>query len=99
MQRLKEEICKEKTNTVSSSFRTKKLVSFFSLVVILLALAASLFLVNLQRQFQQPEARATGNTYFANPGDNIQSKVSMLQPGDTLIFNDGMYKSLRLDAN
>jgi Bacterial Ig domain/Chondroitinase B len=99
MHYLKEEIWKEQTNTVSSSFRTKKLVSFFSLVVILLALAASLFLVNLQRQFQQPGARAAGNTYVANPGDNIQSKVSMLQPGDTLIFNDGTYKSLRLDTN
>jgi hypothetical protein len=95
----KEKTRKEKTNDISSSFRAKKLVSFFSLVVILLAFPVSLFLVNLQRQPPQSAARAAGNTYFANPGDNIQSKVSVLQPGDTLIFNDGTYKSLRLDTN
>src|SRR6266487_4064517 len=84
-------IFKEKVSDAFSSSR--KLVSFFSLVIILLALPVSLFLVNLQRQFQQPAARAAGSTYYANPGDSLASKVNSLQPGDTLLLNDGVYYS------
>lgn len=42
---------------------------------------------------------AAGNTYSVSPGDNIRQKLSVLQPGDTLIFNDGIYPSLQLDPN
>ena len=49
------------------SLQSRKLVSFFSLVVIMFALPVSLFLVNLQTQFQQYAARAAGNTVTFTP--------------------------------
>src|SRR5438552_191173 len=88
---LREKTRKETTNNLSSSLLARKLISFFSLVVIGFALPGSLFLVNLAAQFQPHAARATGNTIYASPGDNLTTKVSALQPGDTLLLNDGVY--------
>jgi len=34
-----------------------------------------------------------GITYYANPGDNLVAKCSVLLPGDTLILNDGVYQT------
>ncbi len=49
------------------SLQSRKLVSFFSLVVIVFALPFSLFLVNLQAQFQHHAARAAGNSVTFTP--------------------------------
>jgi len=35
----------------------------------------------------------TPTTYFANPGDNLVAKCSVLRAGDTLILNDGTYQT------
>jgi hypothetical protein len=50
-------------------------------------LSSSPFLTQQQERRQQ----AAGKTVFAYPGDNLSSKVSSLQPGDTLILHDGIY--------
>jgi hypothetical protein len=42
-------------------------------------------------------ALAAGTVYYASPGDNLTAKLQALRPGDTLIFHDGTYTSLRLD--
>src|SRR5579884_237796 len=34
---------------------------------------------------------AFGTTYYANPGDDLEAMANALQPGDTLILNDGTY--------
>jgi hypothetical protein len=34
---------------------------------------------------------AAGGTIYANPGDSINSKISTMSPGDTLILNPGTY--------
>src|SRR5947209_13601678 len=47
----REQTRKEKTNGVSSSFQSRKLVSFLSLLLILLTLPAAIFLVNHQQIF------------------------------------------------
>jgi hypothetical protein len=33
----------------------------------------------------------SGNVYYANPGDNLQTLCAALAPGDTLYLNDGIY--------
>ena len=38
-------------------------------------------------------AAAGAATIYANPGDNITSKVNTMSPGDTLILNPGSYSS------
>jgi hypothetical protein len=66
---------------------------FLSLVLLFIVFPLSTVLVI---QYHR-HALAAGTVYYANPGDNIQAKVSVLQPGDTLIFNDGTYNSLRME--
>jgi len=38
-------------------------------------------------------APALAATIYANPGDNLSTKISMMNPGDTLILNPGDYYS------
>src|SRR5712692_7759694 len=85
---LREKTRKEKMNDISSSLRSRKLVSFLFLVLILLAFPTALFLVN-----HQTRSLAAGTVYYASPGDDLTQKVSALQPGDTLLLNDGVYYS------
>ena len=39
------------------------------------------------------QRKADAATLYANPGDNLNSHISLMQPGDTLILNPGDYHS------
>jgi len=39
---------------------------------------------------------SSGTVYFANPGDNLVTKINALVPGDTLNLNDGSYTETHL---
>src|SRR5215469_3518521 len=87
MQYLSEKTRREKMNNISS-FRSSKLIDLLFLGIILLAAPTALILVN-----HQTRSLAAGTVYYASPGDNLQQQVSALQPGDTLLLNDGVYYS------
>lgn len=57
-----------------------------------------LFLAILFLPLMIAPTAAFGVTYFVNPGDNISAKLGVLKPGDTLIFNDGTYYQLYINA-
>jgi hypothetical protein len=83
-------VFKDKASLTFSSLHSHKTVSFLFRVVIFLALSITIVLIKNQTQYQG-RAAGTGNVYYANPGDDLTAKASVLQPGDTLILHDGIY--------
>ena len=81
-----------RANTPFSSLKRSLICGFLTFVAFSVVLA--FVLVNHQTQSrQQTLALAAGKVYSASPGDDLMQKVSALQPGDTLLLNDGVYYS------
>jgi hypothetical protein len=73
---------------VGNNVRPRKRVVLLALLAIPVAIVIYTFSSRTPRI-----VRAAGTTYYASPGDNLQQKINTLQPGDTLLLNDGIYYS------